>query len=281
MVVCTDGLANQGLGTIGKEAAEVPFYREMGARANQHGVTVSVLTLEGEECAMEHLGSTADLTGGQVEIVSPAALESQVSGIVARRFLGTNASVSVLASPGLSIDGETRVMRSLGTVSLDSDVAFNLRPIAALELASLQVQVRWIGRDGGEYLSVVGLTLPTTTDRQQLEELMDAEAVGVEAIQRAARLAQEGGGYRQARCLLISTQRLLQRGMSSPAVQKAYLPFIVQAEKLDQFIRERVAQEQLGVKTVQQRRAERDDEAARAIYQMKSLSLARFCREQQ
>merc|ERR1711988_849102 len=76
VVVCTDGLANQGIGAISsKGAANVPFYTDVAERAMSSGVTVSMITIEGEECAMEHLGTTADITGGQVEIVDPIALE--------------------------------------------------------------------------------------------------------------------------------------------------------------------------------------------------------------
>jgi hypothetical protein len=138
--------------------------------------------------------------------------------------------------------------------------------------------MRYIGRDGGEYLVVANVDVHVSTDRQALEEAADPEVVAITAVQRAAKMAQEGC-YRKARTDLISTQRLFQRGMASPSLQRTYLPFIVQAEKLDQFIREREAQELVGTHCAQRRKADRDDEAARAMYQMKSLSLSRF-REQ-
>merc|ERR1719502_1917306 len=142
----------------------------------------------------------------------------------------------------------------------------------------IQAQMKYIGRDGGEYLAVVTEDLSVSTDRCDIEQSMDPEVVAVSAIQYAARLAQEGK-YRAARSELISTQRLLQRGMASLAVQKSYVPFIIQAEKLDQFIREREAQEAIGARSSDRRRADRDDEAAQAMYQMKSLNVARFREE--
>lgn len=286
VVVCTDGLANQGIGKVSPGSGqEVPFYSEVASCAVERGVAVSVVTIEGEECAMEHLGTTADTTGGEVEIVDPTSLEGKVTSIVSRRALATEASLSIRASGGVTIDGllAEPASRTLGTVSPDSDVCFSLRLPAEKELAGtpalasvrVQVQLRYTGRQGGEYLTVATQELPVSCDRPTLEELADPEVVAVAAVQRAARQAQEGA-YRSARLELISTQRLLQRGMGSSAVQRAYLPFIVQAEKLDQFIREREAQELVGARLADQRKADRDDEAARAMYQMKSLSLARF-----
>merc|ERR1712222_88107 len=53
------------------------------------------------------------------------------------------------------------------------------------------------------------------------------------------------GDYKTARVHLISTCRLIQRAMRTLAHQESYLSFIVQAEKLDGFMRERECQEQI------------------------------------
>jgi len=230
---------------------------------------------------MEHLGTTADMTGGQVEIVDPVLLESKVASIVTQRTLATQVTVSLRASKGVQVDGEDKATKSLGSVNVDSDTCFRLSlPEESNQMSSIriQAQMKYTGRNGGEYLAVVTEDLSTSTDRYDIEQLMDPEVVAVSAIQYAARLAQEGK-YRTARSELISTQRLLQRGMASPAVQKSYVPFIIQAEKLDQFIREREAQEAIGAKSSDRRRADRDDEAAQAMYHMKSLNVARFREE--
>merc|ERR1712151_1394915 len=135
------------------------------------------------------------------------------------------------------------IERPLGSLSLDSGVCFSMSlPGQIMDTAdagqiNLDLQLRYTGCDGGEYLAVTRKQLAVSSERHDVEQNMDPEVVAVAAIQRAARLAQ-CGSYRDARSDLISTQRLLQRGMGSVPVQKAYLPFIFQAEKLDQFIRE-------------------------------------------
>merc|ERR1712190_498202 len=93
-------------------------------------------------------------------------------------------------------------------------------------------------------------------------------------IHSAALLAQ-AGEYRAARVKLISTCRLLQRAMHSLDHQESYLSFIVQAEKLDGFMRERESQEKVFGKDGSSQRG-RDDDASRSMYQMKSLSVNEF-----
>lgn len=80
------------------------------------------------------------------------------------------------------------------------------------------------------------------------------------------------GSYKEARINLVSVQRLLQRIMKSSKHQKDYLSYVVQAEKLDGFMREAQQQEQVFGKSTK----DRDDAASKAMYQMKSVSVTTF-----
>merc|ERR1719230_1196249 len=62
IVLCTDGMANNGVGAIQKGSQMNPFYTDIGRRAGEQGTCISVITKEGEDCSMENLGTCADLT---------------------------------------------------------------------------------------------------------------------------------------------------------------------------------------------------------------------------
>ena len=47
------------------------MYRRLGQLAKKNGVTVNVISIRGDDCSMENLGSMADLTNGRVDIVDP------------------------------------------------------------------------------------------------------------------------------------------------------------------------------------------------------------------
>lgn len=80
VVLCTDGLANVGLGSFDniyaaddiKKSEE--FYERLGEYAKSKGVSVSIVSIEGEECNIEALSRLAELTGGSVERVDPIQL---------------------------------------------------------------------------------------------------------------------------------------------------------------------------------------------------------------
>jgi hypothetical protein len=52
-------------------AATEKFYTDIAELAKHHGVVVSVISIEGQECRLENLGSVADVTGGEVNKVDP------------------------------------------------------------------------------------------------------------------------------------------------------------------------------------------------------------------
>ena len=73
VVVCTDGLANVGLGSLEElktdedHAAADRFYGEScGDLAKSSGVEVSVITIKGENCKLEYLSKIAESSGGDV-----------------------------------------------------------------------------------------------------------------------------------------------------------------------------------------------------------------------
>ena len=75
---------------------------------------------------------------------------------------------------------------------------------------------------------------------------------------------------------LISTQRLLQNGMTSLKSQREYIHFIVQAEKLDGFMRQAQAQANVLGSMKGVSFEGKDDSAQKNIVQMKQAHFALF-----
>merc|ERR1712196_624264 len=103
IVLCTDGMANNGVGAIRNKTQAVEFYGDIGRRSAEEGTCISVITMEGEDCSMENLGTCADLTGGQVEMVDLQALSSKVGAMLANATLGTGLQINVIAGMGISL----------------------------------------------------------------------------------------------------------------------------------------------------------------------------------
>lgn len=47
------------------------FYESLGELAKNNGITVSIISIEGEECNIDTLSKIAEISGGAVERVDP------------------------------------------------------------------------------------------------------------------------------------------------------------------------------------------------------------------
>jgi hypothetical protein len=209
VILCTDGLANLGLGTLeGKLTEFSPYYTEVAERAKLLGVTVNVVTLEGTDCAVENLAVVTSQTSGEVTRVNPLKLTSEFGAVLANPVLATGCFAMVLLHKGLQFRGElddeddpTRnwLVRDIGNVTAQTAASFSygFRPRDIVDLSSysevpFQVQVTYAKADGGKYMRCVTQTIALTDEREEAEKHADVKAIGTYAAQRAARYAREG-----------------------------------------------------------------------------------------
>jgi hypothetical protein len=112
VIVCTDGVANVGVGSIdtkGDRDAErgaEEWYRAQGLRAREQGTRVDILSIKGDECRLELLGHVAAETLGSVTRVDPTSLGNDFAALLANPVLATNVTVTFLMHEGLQFRNE-------------------------------------------------------------------------------------------------------------------------------------------------------------------------------
>jgi len=132
VVICTDGLANVGLGAFDEanepeQLAKVEeFYERLGEFAKQKGLTVNVVSIIGDECNLESLSKLAEMTGGNVERVDPVSLTKNFANILAQPIIASNVVAKVKLHKGLQFRNEnpqfvsedkTELVRDIGNVT--------------------------------------------------------------------------------------------------------------------------------------------------------------------
>ena len=299
IVLATDGAANQGVG----QGKAMPFYQQSAIKAKQLGVNVSVLGCEGEEVGLDALGLLADLSGGMVDIIDLKNAASVVGSLLERKALATSVRATILLDRRLRLmtDGkveEHKRVIDVGTASQDSDFTLRFGPtdatVAAVRAdrasalaadALLQVQVEYVLSDGSQLVRTRTLRAPLSIDHDECDGKLDVTVLALETLQRAAGLA-HAGHYKAARVALVSTQRVLQRRLGagvSDDVADDYLRYVICGEKLDGFTREL---ENFKAQTAGEKGAAaaaassasnaRDDEAAKNLFALKSISVSGF-----
>jgi len=231
VILCTDGLANVGLGSLDGTNSEVtPYYVELAEQAKLKGVSVSVISLIGSECCLEKLSIVTEQSAGTVQRVDPIELTGKMGGLIDVPVLGYTTMAMIILHRGLQFRGEMDdekenrnwIVRDMGNVNSDTEltVSYGFRPKEQYDLTNInsvpfQIQLMYSKPNGTRVLRISTVMLNLTDNRQQAEKLADVTVIGTHAALRAAKLAKEGD-YQSAQLEARSAQRFMVRNSVAP-----------------------------------------------------------------
>lgn len=196
VVICTDGLANIGLGawdechTEADINAATQFYERIGQIASAAGVTINIVSIEGDECNLESLSSLAELTGGNVERVNPTNLTQDFANMLSVPVIATNVEAKVKLHKGLQFRNElaadlsedkSLLARRFGNTTAETVFTFEygMKPISELlemedldmgsiERFPFQTQIKYTALDGSKCLRVITKNMEVSGEREEL-----------------------------------------------------------------------------------------------------------------
>lgn len=130
IILCTDGLANEGLGSLdGRNDQEaIKFYEKVADIAVQNGIAISIVTIKGTACRVDALGPLTDRTSGSIIRVDPSNLD--FSELAKEDILATQVQLKVLLHEGLAFRNEdlknlqnngSILKKSIGNVTLRNE----------------------------------------------------------------------------------------------------------------------------------------------------------------
>ena len=207
IILCTDGAANIGMGSMGHGDESEKFYEDLADEAKSKGVTVNVISMEGTDCKLAILGKISDRTNGTMNIVNPLNLSNQFKSILDNRIVATNVQAKLIVNNKyLYIRDETLeteegkailtnnteakeriekmkksiVVNDIGNANIDTEITFEygirkLKEKAELkDLSELpfQLQITYTTYDGAKALRVYTKKQKFTTDRDKAEKAL-------------------------------------------------------------------------------------------------------------
>lgn len=203
VILCTDGLANTGLGSLDVKDIEesTRFYTDIGDMALAHGVSVSLITIEGTDCRLGLLGDIADKTMGAVSIVNPLHLADEFSAILRHEIIATSVSVKLILPKVLYVrDDEawnmrqSRVLKQIVTRETEITLEFGVREDGDFDniVSELpfQLQISYIAKDGSRMLKVLTLLRKVTQRREVAEKNSDRTILTSHLAQSSSRQVQ-------------------------------------------------------------------------------------------
>ena len=284
VILCTDGLANVGLGSlVDKESDYAPYYVELAEQAKLKGVTVSVVSIKGEECSLESISIVCEQTGGQVDRVDPAQLlqGEKFSAVVGAPIVAYHTMAMILLHRGVRFhqeidDEENRnwLVKDIGNVVMGKELSFayRFRPKSEIDMSGMnhvpfQVQLLHTRPDGMKYVRVATSLISLTNDKKEAEKGVNVAMMANHSIQRAAKLA-KAGDYELAQEETKNVQRILKKGKESAQNSS----FLRKVEQLDQVINsEEQFNDEDGDEAFARKKARRANRGDKDAYTISSL----------
>ena len=225
IIICTDGLANKGLGSVDSDKPEIlhnsnEFYNKIGKIAKDKGIQISIITLVEAECKLSMLSPIADLTGGSILRVNPMNLSNDFSNLIAEAIVATKVNIEVRLHKALKFYREEEqnyvnsnkniIRREIGNVTRNSIMTFeygikseeelnllNNFDIHSLKFIPLQSVINYESTKGMKCIRVISESVETTEEEEELKKDRKAEVIAAHGIQVTSKLARKGL-YKQA-----------------------------------------------------------------------------------
>jgi len=182
-------------------------------------VSVSIVTIEGTNTNLEHIAQVAATTRGMTDIVNPLNLGKNFNFILQNAVVATEVSAKMFVHQALYIRHEAQNAstsdRAVGNVARESAITFeygvkDAALAAKFDKLPFQIQITYTRLDGAKCMRILSRQEEVTSKREEAEQNMNVNVVGMFAQQTAAALASEGN-YTKARMKTKSAMRMVKR----------------------------------------------------------------------
>jgi hypothetical protein len=250
VVICTDGLANIGVGCLEEQKDDTNaehdvevFYEQLGDYANQKGVTVNIISIKGEECDLETLSHLYEKTGGNVDIIEPDELKKNFANMLKNETIATRVVTKIKLHKALEFRNEeekdlnedkTLLTRDLGNVTDDCEITFEYRlkkkddlaklkgfDIDKLETIPFQTIIEYTKLDGMKCIRTLTQVQRVTDNAEEARKAAKVEVLAINAAQQATRFAKQGR-FRDAQAYSMNQKNYIKGSIQNTEQHNAY-----------------------------------------------------------
>ena len=137
--LCTDGIANNGIGSLVKNMSEEEkknIYKNIGKIACEFGITINLITFDDEESNIKILLEMVRLTGGEIIRVNVNNILNDFNLLLDNNSIGFNVEISLHVNKILTFKNEeeenlkcdkSTLVKKIGNVKKDSEYYFEYK----------------------------------------------------------------------------------------------------------------------------------------------------------
>ncbi|ELP86654.1 hypothetical protein EIN_092190 [Entamoeba invadens IP1] len=234
VILCTDGMANVGIGILENGIDEDKLYPRISELAKSYGVVININTLSGCNAGLKDLGECSVATGGEVLVVEPSQIETAFGDAIDKVLIASEVVIGIYLHPAVCIDMEqnsespSRKNVSYGNVTDGSIYQFkyalrreeDIKVFGEIKNFPVQVQVKYKKTNGMKGIRVISKTIEVADEKEKDE--LNGEVLQTYYIREASRQQAQGNVF-QARQNL-SNFRMAQQ-VSTQTMQTPYMEF--------------------------------------------------------
>ncbi|CAD8204307.1 unnamed protein product [Paramecium octaurelia] len=228
IIICTDGLANLGLGALDCESSR-RLYQELGQMAAEKGIVISLVTIKGEGCKIDTLGKLVEKTNGIVTRVNPEKIGEDFANIINDIVVGTQVELKVILHKALKFRREDQLKaenntlkKYIGNVTKSTLQTFEYElkseqelkkeniDIKKLNQIPFQIRITYTNLKGERMMKVVTKLLQTTQNKVEAEKSAEVEVIHKRLAQKTAQIAKKGN-YEEAQIYNQNWNQYLQK----------------------------------------------------------------------
>ena len=233
--LCTDGLANEGIGSIINNADEQTikkhklFYGKIGEEAEKKGISINLITFKDEHSDIEILMKMVEKSGGEITRVTPDKIVEQFSGLVESNIIGVDTNLEIIMPNILKFRNEnhkklenfeSKYKNAVGNIKSNmidyfefkfkksrflSDMNLNLNKLKKLPI---QCIIEYKDKNNGKYIKVFTELKSVSSNKEEILKQANFKIVSGNAIQKSAKMAMEGN-YRKAQINTMAWKKFL------------------------------------------------------------------------
>lgn len=311
IILCTDGLANIGLGSMEGLNAKVKddnyailfnelheFYSNLGNFAKSKGIIINILTFVGEESKFEILGQLCEMTGGEVIRVKPTEILNEFGNLMENEIVAMNVEISLKLPSFLEFRNEdnslltfnkTQVNKLIGNATNETELyveytaksteellKLNL-DISQMKKAYFQSVIKYTSMEGNTSIRVVTKCQEISNDKEKVQSQAKYEILSVNALQHCGKIAKVGD-YRGGQSYAKAFKKMMKKNVSNSDAKENYINFNRNMCELNDDLQEIQYNEVLEKKEVntENRNFARNDNNSKQIYGHMKMNAKKF-----
>lgn len=241
IILCTDGIANLGVGSLDNVNNEESliaadkFYTNIGEYAKEKGIVINLLTFEGEESRISILSKLCILTGGEILKVKPAQVLTDFNNIMQNEIVATNVNISIrlpsifefrneeekylqdsksIYSKDIgNVTNETELFVEYTTKSVDELVNNNIK-LENIKEVVFQSKIIYTDMKGNQCMRVISKRQEISSNKEMVRSQADYNILSTNIIQHCGNIASKGQ-YRTAQVNAAIYKKMIKSEISN------------------------------------------------------------------